>query len=136
VVGREFSDAVLSCVVREMSVAEPAAAGLGAALSELQRLEFIDRKGDDADAGYAFRHSLLRDVAYGAQLTEKRTRAHAAVARALEKVHENRIGLQASLIAYHWDLAGKRSLAWRWRRRAALHVTNIQVRRPEPWDKD
>src|SRR6185436_11879896 len=100
-------------------------------LAELERLEFIDRSGDEVDAGYAFRHSLLRDVAYAAQLSEKRARAHAAVAEALEQVHESRVGLRASLIAYHWELAGKRVLALRWRRRAALQVTNIRVRRPE-----
>lgn len=128
VTGREFSEPVLSRVLGEVSGTQPSATGLVEVLAELQRLEFIDR----TEAGYAFRHSLVRDVAYGAQLTDKRAKVHAAVARALEQVHEDRVGLVASLVAYHWDLAGKPSLASRWRRRAALQVTSIQVRRPEP----
>jgi class 3 adenylate cyclase len=132
VIGREFSQAVLSGVVDEVSGKRPSAAALIETLSELQRLEFID---PDPAGDYTFRHSLLRDVAYGAQLSDRRVRAHAAVARALEKVHEEHVGLLASLIAHHWELAGKRTLAWRWRRRAALRVTHIQVKRPESREK-
>jgi hypothetical protein len=51
------------------------------------------------------------------------------VASALEELYADRLGQKASLIAYHWEAGGERYAAARWRRRAALKVTKIQVRK-------
>jgi predicted ATPase len=78
----------------------------------------------------------MRDVAYRAQLGERRARLHAAVATALEQLRADRLGEHASLIAHHWEASGMRFEAARWTRRAALKVANIKVkrrgRRPSP----
>ncbi|MGH7290827.1 MAG: ATP-binding protein, partial [Myxococcota bacterium] len=73
---------------------EHAAASL-AALVELQFLE-------PAAAGYAFRHPLTQEVAYGSQLEARRKQLHTDAARALEDIHRDRLGDQAALIAHHW----------------------------------
>jgi hypothetical protein len=47
----------------------------------------------------------------------------------LEKLHADRLGEHAALIAHHWEASGMRSEAARWKRRAALRVANIKVSR-------
>ena len=52
---------------------------------------------------------------------------HAAVAAALEKLHADRLGEHASLIAHRWEASGMRFEASRWKRRAVLKVANIKI---------
>jgi hypothetical protein len=68
---------------------------------------------------YAFKHPLTQEVALGSQLRERRARTHAAVARALEVAHPDRLDEQAALLAHHWEAAGRDLDAARWHRRAA-----------------
>ena len=77
---------------------------------------------------YMFKHPLMREVAYRSQLGDRRARLHAAVAAALEKLHADRLGEYASLIAHHWEASGMRFEAERWKRRAALKVSNIKIK--------
>ena len=77
----------------------------------------------------AFNPTVTFIETYHSQLLETRARKHVAVARALEVVYADRLGEHAALLAHHWDAANKRYEARLLRRRAALHVTNIQVRR-------
>ncbi len=121
VIGKQFSEPLLRLTLGAASDVAPA----------LRTLEHADLVRAEAQTGaeYTFRHPLTQEVAYQTQLLEKRTRGHEAVARALEAVHAHRLGEQASLLAYHWEAAGKRYEAQRWRRRAALQVTHIEVGR-------
>jgi class 3 adenylate cyclase len=109
---------------------------LGPALGGLQEQEFLRLVTSSPRLEYAFKHPLIRDVAYRSQLGERRARLHAAVATALEKLRSDRLGEYASLIAHHWEASGMRFEAARWKRRAALKVANIKVkgrgRRPQP----
>ena len=109
---------------------------LGAALDELQDGEFVRLLTAAPTAEYAFKHPLMRDVAYRSQLDERRARLHGAVARALERLRADRLGEHAALIAHHWEASGMRFEAARWKRRAALRVANIKLggraRRPPP----
>ena len=100
---------------------DDAASGV-AALVELQLLE---RSG----SGYAFRHPLMQEVAYQSQLESRRKDLHKETARALEQIHADRLGEHAALIAHHWQAAGARHEAARWRHRAALRVSSIQLGR-------
>ena len=79
--------------------------------------------------GYAFRHPLTQEVAYQSQLESRRAELHTETARALEEIHADRLGEHASLIAHHWQAAGARYQAARWRHRAALRVSSIQLPR-------
>jgi len=128
VIGKQFDEPLL----REASgVAGPRE--LDAALADLEDLDFIRPAGFSPHPEYAFKHPLMADVAYRSQLGERRTELHAAVAAALEKLHADRLGEYASLIAHHWEASGRRFEAARWKRRAALNVANIKIgqhRRP------
>jgi adenylate cyclase len=99
------------------------------ALNHLVASELLLDGVGEQDADYAFKHPLTQEVAYHSQLLEHRTFTHARVASTLEELYADRLGQQANLIAYHWEAAGERYVAARWRRRAALKVTKIQVRK-------
>ncbi|HKC96671.1 MAG TPA: AAA family ATPase, partial [Methylomirabilota bacterium] len=122
VIGKQFDEPLL----REASgVAAPRE--LDAALADLEDLDFIRPAGFSPHPEYAFKHPLMADVAYRSQLGERRGALHAAVAAALEKLHGDRLGEYASLIAHHWEASGRRFEAARWKRRAALNVANIKI---------
>jgi predicted ATPase len=123
VIGKRFSAPVL---LRILGIP---ADEIAPSLAALEQREFVHR---ETDTEYAFRHPLTQEVAYGSQLLDRRIAVHAAVARALEEVFAERLGEHAAVIAHHWEQAQKPSLAWRWRRLAALRVTRIQPRRAAP----
>ncbi|XVU21527.1 ATP-binding protein [Actinoplanes sp. CA-054009] len=54
---------------------------------------------------YAFKHALLRDVAYAALPTAQRATGHADVAAWLEEVSRDRVGEVIELIAFHYAAA-------------------------------
>jgi class 3 adenylate cyclase len=122
VVGKSFAEPVVRAVLGD------GAGDLPEALAVLQRADLVRA---DGDGRFAFKHPLTQEVAYASQLQEARAARHEAVARALQDLHQDRLGEHADLIAHHWEAAGKRHEAYRWRRLAALRVTNIQLRRPE-----
>jgi class 3 adenylate cyclase/tetratricopeptide (TPR) repeat protein len=64
---------------------------------------------------YAFKHPLTHEVAYVSQLSERRRKLHASLARVLESAEDP----QAALLAHHWDEAGESEPAVRWHRKAA-----------------
>jgi class 3 adenylate cyclase len=123
VIGKQFDEPLL----REVSglVDEH---DLGAALGTLQEEELVRLVTPSPRPEYAFKHPLMHDVAYRSQLGERRARLHAAVATALEKLRADRLGEYASLIAHHWEAAGVRYEAARWKRRAALKVASIKIK--------
>jgi class 3 adenylate cyclase len=123
VIGKQFDEPLL----REASgVTE--ARELDAALADLEDLDFVRLVAVSPHPVYTFKHPLMADVAYRSQLGERRAQLHAAVAAALEKLHVDRLGEHAALIAHHWEASGMRFEASRWKRRAALNVANIKVR--------
>ena len=113
VIGKEFSEPVLEEVV------ELPRADLVDGLSLLKSAEFIYEQALYPVVEYAFKHPLTQEVAYGSQLQERRRGIHAAVARATEVVHPDRVEEQAALIAYHREEAGEELEAARWHLRAA-----------------
>ena len=84
---------------------------------------------DQCATGYAFRQPRTPEVAYHSQLQARRALLHAETARALQELHADRLGEHASLIAHHWQASGARHEAARWRHRAALRVSSIQLPR-------
>ena len=122
VIGKQFDEPLLG----EVSGLD--GHDLNAALGALQDGEFMRLVAPSPRPEYAFKHPLMRDVAYRSQLAERRARLHAAVATALEKLRADRLGEHASLIAHHWEASGVRLEAARWKRRAALKVAHIRVK--------
>jgi class 3 adenylate cyclase/tetratricopeptide (TPR) repeat protein len=96
VVGRIFWAAALTETL--------AGADLGAALLGLERRGLILLRPRSSLAGqpeYAFKHALLRDVAYASLPTSRRVRAHASVSEWIELVAGDRLEEFVELIAFH-----------------------------------
>ena len=97
VIGREFSRDLLA-----------AAAGLSddelrAALDRLVAAELVFRRGE---AGYAFKHALVRDVAYESLLRSRRQELHARIAAVLEAEFPEEAATEPELLARHCGGAG------------------------------
>ena len=74
-------------------------------LHNLERKEFLRRERRSAVAGerqYAFRHVLVRDVAYGQLPRAARAERHRRAARWLEELAPDRAEDRAELLAHHW----------------------------------
>jgi adenylate cyclase len=128
VIGKRFAEPVLRAALGDE------AAGLGEALRVLQSADLVHPESAEPSAPFTFTHPLTQEVAYAVQLQEARVERHRTVAQALQSVFGTRLGEHAALLAHHWSEAGQRSEAARWRRLAALRVTNIQPRRSLPDD--
>jgi class 3 adenylate cyclase len=86
--------------------AEPAT--LEARLHTLERRELLRRERRSAVAGerqYAFRHVLVRDVAYAQLPRAARADKHQRVARWLEALSPDRAEDRAEQLAHHWQAA-------------------------------
>jgi class 3 adenylate cyclase/tetratricopeptide (TPR) repeat protein len=77
-------------------------------LHGLERKEFLRRERRSQVAGerqYAFRHVLVRDVAYGQLPRGVRAEKHRRVAEWLQALSPDRSEDRAELLAYHWQAA-------------------------------
>ena len=120
VVGRVFWDDAVRALLGNPSPADnpdapddPASAESAGALARTLELlvgrELITRRDRPAFAGteeFAFRHNLLREVAYETVLIRDRKHHHARVARWLEVNAGARLAEYLGLIAEHYILAG------------------------------
>ncbi|MGH3677720.1 MAG: ATP-binding protein [Mycobacterium sp.] len=87
-------------------------------LTELVGAELIDQVGFMHGDEYAFRHPLIRAVAYESQLKSHRSDLHRKLARAIEEHHPEMSDANAALIAEHLEAAGDLSEAFAWHMRA------------------
>ncbi|KUI28676.1 hypothetical protein AU195_00155 [Mycobacterium sp. IS-1496] len=90
--------------------------------------ELVDRVPEAPRADYAFRHPLIRKVAYESQLRSARSELHRRVAAALEDEYDDGSGEGASLIATQFDAAGDLQDAYRWYMRAATWYGTRDIR--------
>jgi tetratricopeptide (TPR) repeat protein len=117
-IGREFSHALLSAVIRKPD------AELRSALDRLIASGLLFRQGVPPHATYLFKHALVQDAAYGTLLREQRRALHARIADTLEVQFADIAESQPELLARHcteagliekaanlWGKAGQRSLA-------------------------
>jgi class 3 adenylate cyclase len=95
---------------------------LAATLSRLHGDEFICEETLYPELEYAFRHPLIQEVVYSTQLSSRRAELHAALARALEEIHSDKLDEHAALLAHHWEEAGEVLEAGRCHQRAALLI--------------
>ena len=99
-----------------------AALGIDPVLDELVKGELIDQVGFTPRVEYAFRHPLIRTVAYESQLKSDRAELHRRLAAAIEQresADEN-----AALIAEHLKAAGDLHAAFAWHMRAGTWLTH------------
>ena len=121
VIGNEIPDPLLA------ELSHLAATELAEALDVLARAQWITRRGASGRGEYVFKHPLTQEVAYGSQLSERRARAHHAVAAAIERTYPNGLDERAALLAHHCEAAGDKLLAAGWHARAAAWA---EVRSP------
>jgi predicted ATPase len=131
VIGREFSHQLLASVM-----GKPEAA-LVSALDRLIAAGLLFRQGVPPHATYLFKHTLVRDAAYGTLLREPRRAVHARIAEVLEAQFTDIAESEPELLAHHctearliekaarlWGKAGQRSLE-----RSALVEATAQLAR-------
>jgi class 3 adenylate cyclase len=99
------------------------ALGIDTVLDELLRAELIDQVRFTPSPEYAFRHPLIRTVAYESQLKSDRAELHRRVAAGIESRDRAAADENAALIAEHLEAAGDLHAAYQWHMRAATWAT-------------
>jgi adenylate cyclase len=88
------------------------------AIAELLQVELIDQVMFTPRAEYAFRHPLIRAVAYESQLKAGRTELHRRLAVAIQQQDPGAVDENAALIAENLEAAGDLRGAFDWHMRA------------------
>ena len=91
---------------------------------ELLGAELIDQVRFTPAAEYAFRHPLIRAVAYESQLKSDRAQWHRRLAAAIQEHAPGSVEENAALIAEHLEAAGELHAAYGWHMRAAAWSTD------------
>jgi class 3 adenylate cyclase len=96
-------------------------------VDELVKAELIDQVRHTPSAEYAFRHPLIRAVAYESQLKSDRAEVHRRLGVAIESDSPESADQNAALIAEHLEAAGDREAAYAWHMRAAAWSTHRDI---------
>ena len=97
------------------------------ALEELLQAELVDQVKFTAGAEYAFRHPLIRTVAYESQLKADRANLHRQLAAAIQGRNPEKADENAALIAEHLEAAEDLHAAFSWHMRAGAWSTNRDI---------
>ena len=103
------------------------ALGVDPVVDELAHVELVDQVRFTPSAQYAFRHPLIRTVAYESQLKSDRAQLHRRLAAAIEQHDPGSADENAALIAEHLEAAGDLHAAYGWHMRAATWATNRDI---------
>ena len=114
VIGSRFDADLLTSVLDEV------------ALTELVDAELVEQVRM-APVEYAFRHPLVRMVAYESQLKSGRTQLHQTIATAVEQRDPGSVEENSALIASHLEAAGDLRAAFTWHMRAATWLTHRDI---------
>jgi class 3 adenylate cyclase/tetratricopeptide (TPR) repeat protein len=95
VVGTDVPVAVLA------AVSGASAEALADGLARLQATEFLYEARVFPDAGYAFKHALTHEVAYGSLLQSRRRALHARAVEAIERLYPERLAEHVERLAHH-----------------------------------
>jgi len=123
VIGQEFEDAILRLTV------DLVGADVDDCLNTLKEVEFFYQKAFYPESVYAFRHPIVREVAYHSLLSKPRADIHRRAALAIETIHPDRQDELAGLMAYHWEKADDPLKAAHWHRRAARVAGFAEIQR-------
>ncbi len=103
------------------------ALGVDPVVDVLVRVEMVDQVRFTPSAEYAFRHPLIRTVAYESQLKSDRAQLHRRLAAAIEQHDLGSADENAALIAEHLEAAGDLHAAYGWHMRAATWATSRDI---------
>jgi class 3 adenylate cyclase len=104
-----------------------AALGTHPVLDELLDVELIDQVRFTPTAEYAFRHPLIRAVAYESQLKSDRAEYHRRLAAAIQESAPGSVEENAALIAEHLQAGGELHAAYGWHMRAGAWSANRDI---------
>lgn len=110
VIGLRFEEELLAALVDT------------AAVEHLVKAELIDQVAFTPRKGYAFRHPLIRSVAYRSQLAAARAELHRRLAVAIEARDPGSADENAALIAEHLEAAGDFNDAFGWHMRSGTSL--------------
>jgi class 3 adenylate cyclase len=96
-------------------------------VDELINAELVDQVRFTPRAEYAFRHPLIRTVAYESQLKSDRAKWHRRLAAAIEAAEPESADQNAALIAEHLAAAGDLHAAYGWHLRAGGWLTRHDI---------
>jgi class 3 adenylate cyclase/tetratricopeptide (TPR) repeat protein len=99
-IGPEFSYGLIAAVA---DLPEP---DLKAGLAQLVAAELIFQRGAPPDAGYRFKHTLVRDAAHESMMTDRRQSLHGRIARAIEEQLPSIATTTPGTLAHHYAEAG------------------------------
>lgn len=97
-------------------------------VGELIAAELVDQVRFTPHPEYAFRHPLIRAVAYESQLKVQRAGLHRRLAAAIECDHPDALDENAALIAEHLESAADLPAAFGWRMRAGAWARHRDIR--------
>jgi predicted ATPase len=117
VVGKDVPVALLA------AVGEMADDILHPALGELQTAELLYETRLFPDLEYTFKHALTHEVAYNGVLQERRRTLHATILETIERLHADRLGEHAEVLAHHAVRAAIPDKAIRYLREAGAKAT-------------
>lgn len=120
VIGARFRPELVAALLDDADVAEPVA--------ELLQVELVDQVMFTPRAEYAFRHPLIRAVAYESQLKSGRTELHRRLAVAIERQDPGAADENAALIAENLEAAGDLGGAFDWSMRAGAWSSFRDIR--------
>lgn len=120
VVGARFRAELVAPLLDDIDVA--------AAIAELLQVELIDQVMFTPRAGYAFRHPMIRTVAYESQLKAGRAELHRRLANAIEQQDPGAADENAALIAENLEAAGDLRAAFDWHMRAGAWSSFRDIR--------
>src|SRR6185436_1410488 len=103
------------------------ALGIDPMLDELLGAELIDQVRFTPSPEYAFRHPLIRAVAYESQLKSDRAQWHRRLATAIQEYAPGSVEQNAALIAEHLESASELHTAYGWHMRAGAWSTNRDI---------
>ena len=126
VIGREFSDDLLSAAAR---IDED---DMQSALALLEQADIIYRVGLSPFVRFTFKHVLLRDAIYDSLLKSKRQQIHADIAAILEHDFPRLVENQPEVLALHYQEASNHQMAIRyWFRVRAARAREFRQRRSD-----
>ena len=115
VIGTTFDDDLLHALDDHLDV------------DPLIEAELVDQARFSPQAMYAFRHPMIRSVAYESQLKSDRAELHRRLAVVIEARSPSSADENAALIAEHLEAAGDLHAAYGWQMRAAAWATNRDI---------
>ena len=112
VIGTAFDDDLLNALDDPLDIAP------------LIDAELVDQVRFSRRAVYAFRHPMIRSVAYESQLKSDRAVLHRRLAATIERRDPGSVDENAALIAEHLEAAGDLHAAFEWHMRAGAWSNN------------